>query len=197
MFDMGGVVAKHSDSSLERLILRDLGITDHENFTSLDPSLRSLLEQHSRADISEEEMWLRFSEKTGIAVPAYKDSLWGRYFKPELDEAVVAIIEELKERGTRVVCATNTEASHYAHHSEEGQYDVFDEVYASLHLGEVKPDRAFFDKILAKEKVQPQETVFIDDLVENCEAAVNLGIDAILYNDAVELRWQLASMDLL
>lgn len=197
MFDMGGVVAKHSDSSLERLLLRDFGITDHESFTSLDPSLRSLLDQHSKAAIDEEQMWQRFSEITGIEVPSYQGSLWGRYFKPELDEPVIAIIEELKERGFRVVCATNTEAAHYAHHREAGQYDIFDAVYASLQLGEVKPDQAFFDKILASEKIKPEETLFIDDLAENCESAAKLGINAVLYADPVELRWQLASMDLL
>lgn len=197
MFDMGGVVAKHSDTSLERLLLRDFGITDRENFTALDPRLPSLLAQHSKAAIDEQQMWEQFSHMTGIAVPKYKDSLWGRYFKPELDPHVVEVIEELKKKGYRVVCATNTEEAHYTHHRDAAQYDIFDAVYASLHLGEAKPDRAFFDKILETEQVKPEEALFVDDLPENCEAAASLGINAIVYSDPVELRWQLVSMDLL
>lgn len=197
MFDMGGVVVKHSDSSLERLLLRDFGIADHENFSSLDPRLPALLAEHSKAAIDEEEMWNQFTHMTGIAVPKHNESLWGRYFKPELDEHVVAIIEELKLKGYRVVCATNTEDAHFKHHRVAGQYDIFDAVYASLQLKEVKPEPAFFAQILASEQVEPEEVVFVDDLSENCEAAANLGINAIVYGDPVELRWQLISMDLL
>ena len=197
MFDMGGVVAKHSDASLERLLLRDFGISDHDSFTSLDARLPNLLAQHSKAAIDEKEMWLQFTNITGIAVPQYKDSLWGRYFKPELDEHVVEIIGELKEQGYRVVCATNTEEAHYTYHRDALHYEIFDAVYASLLLKEVKPDSAFFAKILESEQVNPEEVLFIDDLTENCIAAAEFGINAVLYNDPVELRWQLASMDLL
>ena len=197
MFDMGGVVAKHSDTSLERLLLRDFGVMDHDSFTSLDPRLPSLLAEHSKAAIDENEMWRQFSKITGISIPLHEDSLWGRYFKPELDSHVLEIVEELKEKGYRVVCATNTEKAHYEYHRDSGQYAVFDAVYTSLQLGEVKPDNAFFEKILATEQVKPDEVLFVDDLSENCEAAAKLGLSAIMYADPVELRWQLISMDIL
>ncbi len=197
MFDMGGVVAKHSDTSLERLLLRDFGITGYDSFTSLDARLPALLVEHSKAGIDEEEMWHQFTQMTGIPVPPHNDSLWGRYFKPELDEYVVEIIEELKEKGLRVVCASNTEESHFEYHQASGQYDIFDAVYASPQLKEVKPDRAFFAKILAAEQLKAEEVLFVDDLLENCEGAVAFGIDAVIYADPVELRWQLAGMNLL
>ncbi len=197
MFDMGGVVAKHADSSLERLLLQDFGVTGHESFTSLDSRLPLLLVEHSKAAIDERTMWEQFTNLTGIPVPPHDDSLWGRYFKPELDEHVIAIIEELKKKGYRVVCATNTEEAHFAHHRGMGHYDLFDAVYASIELGEVKPDRAFFEKILASEQVKPEEVILVDDFSENCEGAANLGINACFYVGPVELRWQLISMELL
>ncbi len=197
MFDMGGVVAKHSDTSLERLILRDLGITDHDSFISLNPKLPALLADHSKAAIDEKQMWQQFSQMTGIVIPMSNDSLWGRYFKPELDPYVVSIIEELKDKGYRVVCATNTEEAHFAYHRDVCQYDIFDAVYASLQLHEVKPERAFFSKILESEQIKPGEVLFVDDLSENCEAATNIGINALVYADPVELRWQLVSLEIL
>ncbi len=197
MFDMGGVVAKHSDASMERLLLQDFGITGYDSFTSLDQRLPALLAEHSKAAIDEETVWLRFTEMTGIAVPPHEDSLWGRYFKPELDPHVVAIIGELKAKGYRVVCATNTEEAHYAIHQKLGQYDIFDAVYASLHLLEVKPESSFFAAILKTEQVKPEEVLFVDDLSENCESASAYGINAVLYADPVELRWQLIGNDLL
>ncbi|HAF86132.1 MAG TPA: hypothetical protein DCG32_07190 [Sphaerochaeta sp.] len=197
MFDMGGVVVKHSEISLERILLRNFGITEYDSFSSLDPRLPDLLAEHSKAAIDEEQMWQQFSQMTGIVVPTHNDSLWGRYFKPELETYVVAIIEELKEKGYRVVCATNTEEAHFAYHRKAGHYDMFDAIYASLQLHEVKPERAFFDKILELEEVKPEEVLFVDDLLENCEAAANLGLNTVIYADPVELRWQLASMEIL
>lgn len=197
MFDMGGVLALHSDSSLESFLLRDFGVEGHDSFASLDPRLPALLAEHSKAAIDEESMWEQFTALTGIVVPQSQTSLWGKYFKPELDEHVYAIIEELKAAGHRVVCATNTEEAHYAHHRDAGQYDIFDAVYASLHLGEAKPDASFFEAILAKEGIAPEEAIFIDDLGENCESAHALGIHAFHFKDAVELKWYLVNMEML
>lgn len=52
----------------------------------------------------------------------------------------------------------------------------FDEVFYSHELGERKPDRACYDKVLAKTGLVPAETLFIDDLAANIEAANALGI---------------------
>lgn len=197
MFDMGGVVAKHTDSTMERQLLEDFGIVGHYSFSSVDPTLPSLLAEHSKARIDEQEVWEQFSLRTGIAIPPHTGSLWGKYFRPELDPYVVAIIEELKSAGYRVVCATNTEEAHYLYHRKAGQYDLFDEVYASLTLKEAKPDRAFFEKILSFEGVQPSEVLFVDDYPENCEAASDLGINSYLFADPVDLRWHLIAMELL
>lgn len=195
--DMGGVVALHSDHSLEERLLKDFGLEGYRSFAEVDPRLTQLLVRHSKNEIDEAELWKRFTAITGVAVPHSGQSLWGKYFSPELDEAVLSLYRELKGKGNRIVCATNVEPAHYAHHQREGHYDLFDGVYASCVMGWAKPEAEFYTHIIKKEEIDSSQILFIDDLEENCEAAQNLGMRAFLFKDVVELRWALVDMELI
>ncbi|MCK9548292.1 MAG: HAD family phosphatase [Sphaerochaeta sp.] len=195
--DMGGVLALHSDHDLEYRLLQDFGLDGYKNFADVDPQLTDLLAQHSKNLIDEEELWRSFAAVTGVVIPPCDHSLWAKYFSPELDRAVFALYQELKGRGIRLICATNTEEAHYAHHRREGHYDIFDGVYASCVMGWAKPEAEFFEEILEKEGVEPSQVLFIDDMEENCEMADSLGMHAFLFKDVAELRWILANMELI
>ena len=197
MVDMGGVLARHDDTSMEKLLLKDFGIESYGSFAELNPKLADVLQQHSKNAISEEQMWQQFTQKTGIVVPPYKGSLWAKYFHPDLDMGMHELLSELKQSGLRVVCATNTEPAHYEHHKARGHYAVFDAVYASCEIGKAKPEPGFFMHILESEQVDAQDVFFLDDNTTNCEAAARLGIHAYHYTDIADLRWTLCYLELL
>jgi FMN phosphatase YigB (HAD superfamily) len=54
--------------------------------------------------------------------------------------------------------------------------EVFDQVYYSHDIRERKPDDAAFTYVLNKHELNPTETLFIDDKLENIETAQKLGI---------------------
>lgn len=197
MVDMGGVLALHTDSTMEYSLLQEFGLGQYRNFSELDPSLPLLLQEHSKSVIDEQEMWRLFTEKTHIEVPSYEISLWGKYFCPTLDKAMVNLLRELKEKGYRIICATNTEPAHYAYHRKHNQYALFDAVYASCVMGHAKPERAFFAHILECEQVTGGQVFFIDDYLENCNAASEVSINVHHFQDAVTLRQTLNSMGIL
>ena len=197
LFDMGGVVARHSDSLIEKEILSELGITGYERLYDLDPRLEAVMLKHSKGNSTEQELWEEFSEITKIDVPSYRESLWGKFFHPELDASMLVLIRELKEKGLRVVCATNTEPAHYAFHEKRGDYAIFDKVYSSVDLHEAKPDRGFFEKILFSEHIPPAEAFFTDDYPSNCESARALGIETFVFTDSVSLRHHLKCIEIL
>lgn len=197
MIDMGGVLALHTDSSMEKRLLQDFGIESYSSFSEIDPSLVDVLQEHSKNNITEAQMWEQFTLKTGIVVPPYKGSLWAKYFKPDLDEAMLGLLRELKEKGFRIVCATNTEPAHYEHHKAMDHYAVFDTVYASCEMGKAKPEPEFFTHILEAEAVLPRQVLFIDDYAINCEAAAGLGIHAYRYTDPADLRWALYDLGMI
>jgi len=191
---MGGVVIRNFH--VARPLLSFLGRSE-ASISGIDPRIRDALLGHQVGAVSEDEFWRIYAEATGDAVPETGESLLGRFFEPTIDEPTVALIEELKARGFRVVCGTNVIDGHYRKHMENDDYRAFEKVYASHILGEAKPDRAFYERILEAEGYAPSEAFFVDDAPENVEAAASLGIEAYRYDDAAGLRARLVELGLL
>jgi HAD superfamily hydrolase (TIGR01509 family) len=184
IFDMGGVVSRNTDVSGR--IAERLGI-------SADQWLDQFYEEFvalQAGSINTEEFWRRFSAVSGQRVD---QDLWALYFHPERDPEVIEIILELRGEA-RVVVGTNTIEPHYLKHKTNGDYDIFDRVYASQRMGLVKPDPAFYTRILEEEGCSPERTVFVDDAEVNVEAARRLGIHSLLYTDAGKLRRELDTL---
>jgi putative hydrolase of the HAD superfamily len=184
IFDMGGVVSLNTDVSgriAERLEIasdqwRDLF---HEDFIGL-----------MAGSITAEQFWRRVFTVTGRRVD---EDLWASYFHPVGNDEVISTIRELKAEA-RVVAGTNTIESHYQVHERNGDYDIFDRVYASQRIGLVKPDPAFYIHILEKEGCSPERTAFVDDFPENVAAARKLGIHSFLYTEAGKLKRELDAL---
>lgn len=64
----------------------------------------------------------------------------------------------------------------------------FTDYACSCYLRATKPDRAFYERSLAKFGVRPEACLFIDDRPENCAAAETCGIRSILYTTPEETR---------
>lgn len=54
--------------------------------------------------------------------------------------------------------------------------NAFEVFYLSYEIGMRKPDRDIFEFVLEKNQLSAQETLFVDDVKENTDAAANLGI---------------------
>ena len=63
-----------------------------------------------------------------------------------------------------------------------------DGVLVSSAVGITKPDPEIFRTFCARFGVTPEESVFIDDVVQNVTAARSLGFHGIVFTDADELR---------
>lgn len=56
----------------------------------------------------------------------------------------------------------------------------FSSFIISSQIGVIKPNPLMYQKALQELGVHPNEAIFIDDNISNCEGAIKLGIDAIL-----------------
>lgn len=56
----------------------------------------------------------------------------------------------------------------------------------SCDSGLLKPEKEAFETLLSKYKLQPQETLFIDDQIKNTEAAKDCGINTYLFSNPKE-----------
>ncbi len=57
-----------------------------------------------------------------------------------------------------------------------GCYDAFEQVYFSHEIGMRKPDPAIFKYIIDNHKLNPSETLFVDDCLKHIDSAKTLGI---------------------
>lgn len=90
---------------------------------------------------------------------------------------------QLKEQGYRLFLLSNTIDVHwdycveklfpYQGHTVE---DYFEKCFLSQRLHLAKPDARIYQEVIKQADILPDETLFIDDLQENCEAAERLGI---------------------
>jgi 2-haloacid dehalogenase len=60
--------------------------------------------------------------------------------------------------------------------------------------GVAKPDRRIFEILLHRHGLRPQSTVFIDDQARNVDAARELGLIAVQYSSAAQLRRDLRAL---
>ena len=178
IFDMGEVVA--CNTNVFPQVFNHLKISAEQFYVWAGSSLERLM----NGEISADDFWMRFSSRCGQKV---EEELFAKHFNPRLDQNVVAILKQLRNRA-RVVCGTNTFDPHYDYLAPRGYYDLFDAVYASNKMGVSKPHPDFYRRILTAEGVTPEDAVFIDDAEVNVRAAEKLGIRSILFKDATGLR---------
>lgn len=96
-------------------------------------------------------------------------------------------MQELRQRGYRVVLLSNTNAfmmSWVMSDKFDGEghslAHYLDKAYMSYKCGAMKPDPIFFNEVLQGENLIPGETLFLDDGPRNIEAAKELGIRTLL-----------------
>lgn len=65
--------------------------------------------------------------------------------------------------------------------------DYFDHIFLSYEMQLAKPDVEIFLDAIRRSGVIPNETLFIDDLLPNCQAAEAAGLHAVQYTEGADL----------
>lgn len=140
-----------------------------------------LLRALETGEISDGEFEPAFAALLGI-----EDStdLIGRLFaglRP--DEAMIAAVRAAGGAGIRTGLITNSWGLGIY---ERAPMDIFDEAVISGEVGLHKPNPEIY--LLACERlgVKPRESVFVDDLRENCDGAEAVGMTALLHRDSAD-----------
>jgi putative hydrolase of the HAD superfamily len=107
----------------------------------------------------------------------------------------------LKKLGKRVplFLLSNTDSIHIEHLKSKVSKrfyadfeNCFQKIYFSFEVGLRKPDEAIFRKVIIDQNLVPHETLFVDDRIDNIEAAQVLGLQTwhidLTVQDVVELE---------
>lgn len=132
----------------------------------------------------------------GEIVEAYYDR-FPRSLTGPID-GMAEVVDELSDSGIRLLGLSNWSAETF-HHAPQVAPAIgeLEDVVVSGREGLIKPDPQIFELLSRRFDLDPERTVFVDDLQKNIDAAERLGFIGLLFTDATQLRSDLAELGLL
>lgn len=189
IFDLGGVLvtwrpqeiidAFYSEPDL-RSALRE-HVFAHSDWTELD---RGTLDERAAAERFAQRMSRPVDEMTAL-LERVRNSL-------EPVPATIALAEELHSQGLSLYALSNISPSMFAHiRARHAFFDLFSGIVISGAINKVKPEPGIYEHLAERYSLAFVESVFVDDLPANVEAARRLGLAAVLFENAEQCRREL------
>lgn len=178
IFDFGGVIIKSTGD----LIFQDFAKAFKARTDEISEAIAEIRSDYQKGKLSDDEVqWFlekRFNVKSKIKI----EKLWqSNYGKKGFFEGNIELIKELKSKGIKTACLSNTIHPHANVNKEAGDYEIFDFLSLSCDIGLRKPDAEIFEYTLDNIGAKPEEAIYVDDLEEFVKAANNLGINGIQF----------------
>jgi epoxide hydrolase-like predicted phosphatase len=192
IFDFGGVIIPVDPMAFAGGLM-NLGCTDV--FSLHEFLLREqVYSRFEKGEMSPAEF--RLMLRTGLAdhvTDEQLDEAWNLILG-EIPPYRVTFLESIKP-GYRTFLLSNTNKIHYDFCQEQFRKtygfssldSLFEKAYYSFLLHLNKPDQAIFEFVMSDCRLNPEETLFIDDSQVNTEAAKQLGLQVIHLADGMEV----------
>lgn len=185
IFDLGGVIVHLNDLSSPVSRFQQLGFTDVSDYLTLYGQ-KDFIMRLENGEIDEMEFVRILAEKCNNPSLTYDDAKWAWMgFIGETEQKNLDFLLLLKEK-YNVCLLSNTSGfimdwAHSCDFSPAGKPidDYFHTIYTSYELKDYKPSLSIFRKMIDKEGINPDETLFLDDGKKNIEAAQMLGIHTL------------------
>jgi len=176
--DFGGVIVRTEDKEPRKMQAEKLGMTSRELERIIFESESS--RRASTGEITEDEHWQAVAEALAVTREE-ADRITAQFFAG--DRADTSLIDFLRSlRPERKVCLISNAWSGLRAFIKGQKFDdVFEAMIISAEVGVAKPDPAIYRLALEKLGAKPEESVFVDDVLVNVEAARSIGMNTIQF----------------
>jgi putative hydrolase of the HAD superfamily len=193
VFDYGMVLSGPPHPEAQQELRRISGLT-HEELESY-----YWLDRHAydRGDLSGLAFWTKLNSHARLSLSEEQIALlnhWDARMWTTINPGMIAWHQELKAHKIQTAILSNMGDS--VLESIEASFDWiadFDVLIWSYQHNLAKPERAIYELLLEKLGTAPEETLFLDDKIENIEAARVLGIQGLVFTNVEQLRQDLIS----
>jgi len=180
IFDLGGVLL-NIEPALTGKALTEMGVSDMESL-HLRLSESKLYQRYDSGICSSDRFRHEIREVSGIAlIDAQIDEAWNALLL-DFPKPRVEMLHQIRPH-YNLYLLSNTNSIHFESYTRtfrdvhgEEMPDLFDRLFLSYELGAHKPDPEIYRKTIALGNFLPQETLFIDDSLENVLAATREGL---------------------
>lgn len=188
LFDLGGVLVDWNPRYLYRGLIAD------------EEAMEQFLSQVcSPAWNLETDRGWKLTEATAHLVARFPDhrELIEAYFARWIEMVrgpfpeTVALLRALSERGVPLFAVTNWSSETFPLVRDAQGYEflgLFQRLFVSGEMGLIKPERSYFEHVLAAIERLPQDCLFIDDNAANIAAAREMGFVTHHFSSPATLR---------
>ena len=191
IFDMGSVFLQMFDEAPRQQIAERLGLELDAIYAAIfdsESSRRAML-----GEFSYEDHWAWVCAELGLAGDDCAD-LHTEFWRADgIDRELTACIRALRSR-YKIGLLTNAWDDLRRKLVRWGLTDLFDDVVNSAEVGLAKPDPEIYNLALRRLGVAPAEAIFVDDRLENVEAARRVGMYAVQFINRAQALLELAGI---
>jgi putative hydrolase of the HAD superfamily len=189
VFDLGGVVVAWRPVDIVARAFADPDTRDlvhgqivgHPDWLELD-----------RGTLTLEAAIARAVARTGMREAEVRAFIEGVPASLVADSDAVALLRRVHAAGHRLFCLSNMPTFSMDHLEREYDFwNLFTGKVISSRVGHCKPEPAIYEHLLATYELDPEETIFIDDVEANVAAAAVLGIQTIRFESVVQCEREL------
>ena len=191
IMDLGGVMLEWNPDHL---------LTPIQPEPGLRAQLRSEIFSHDwhlfdRGRLTEEELIQRLQIVTGQTrdqVCRIMQAVRGALLEKS---ETVKLVRALQQHGYALYCLSNMPVPMYEHLRRQHTFwDVFRGVVISGEIQMMKPEPEIYRHLLERFGLQARESVFVDDMQVNVDAAMAVGLHAIRFQNAAQCQQELEEL---
>ena len=192
VFDIGNVVVRWDPA----LILSRTFGDERANDTLLAAIFKhDLWYSLNRGQISEQDAKIAYSVELGFGSDDMDALFFHAKDSQDLRADTVALMTRLSENEYRLFALTDNVREIVSYlQSRYDFWSLFEGAIVSAEVGTLKPSRDIFQHLLSTFDLQPEETVFFDDMQHNVEGAQALGIPAFQFINAAQAETDLVTL---
>ncbi len=177
ILDFGDVVFEKQHVAVVEYIASEYSLQDGQDYFG-----KKVWEESEKANnFLELEFWQNYAVQIGL-----QNSDGAKLFDKFINnnqtiKEVENFIRGKKQKGYKLFYLTNTKEKIFVTRTKAEIFSLFDGGVTDIEAGISKPNEQIYHFLLNKYSIKAAESVFIDDLVHNVEAAKEIGIAGIHY----------------
>lgn len=195
IFDLGGVLIENPVVNIFHYWAKLLNVSYDDVRNAFGPHIRA----YDRGDLNSDGLLEIGTNKLGVkhnlSHTLFYDS-FKKYYNP--DREMFSLARQLQESGYKVGLLSNIGFGgiKYLEEDAKEEFTFFDAIVLSASENVSKPENRIYELMIKRIKVKPEEAVFTDDRMDNCQGAIDYGIKAIKFNNINQLKEELKKLEI-
>jgi putative hydrolase of the HAD superfamily len=181
LWDLGGVILRTEDWEPRHCLDQMLDLPNGKIYKLVFES--EISRKATIGEATNDDLWMWVGEQLELSsdeLALVRDEFWSG---DQIDLELIRFIRA-RTNGTKMGLLSNGWSSTRRFLEERWHIaDIFDDIIVSAEVELAKPDRRIYQLALDRLGVEAEQTIFIDDFIENIQGARELGIHGIHFKD--------------